>query len=176
VRKITVTGDQPAISKGTDDAVLHVHAVCHWRWEMTNNFLTLAVLAALGWTFANAPVPEPNARSVASRAIVPEPAVASPIMAASISLEVHQPPVPLVRNARNLTMQMALPAVAVPDSEIKAQDNLDERAAKAAIEADGYKRVSVLGKSSNGTWRAKAYRGSTDVQLTVDSTGRVTAD
>ena len=73
-------------------------------------------------------------------------------------------------------MQMALPAVAVPDSEIKAQDNLDERAAKAAIEADGYKRVSVLGKSSNGTWRAKAYRGSTDVQLTVDSTGRVTAD
>lgn len=143
---------------------------------MTNNFLTLAVLAALGWTFANAPVPEPNARPVASRATAPDSAVASPIMAASISLEAHQPPVPLVRTARNLAMKTTPPAAEVPDPEMKAQDNLDERAAKAAIEADGYKRVSVLGKSSNGTWRAKAYRGSTDVQLTVDSTGRVTAD
>ena len=143
---------------------------------MTNNFLTLAVLTALGWTFANAPVPEPVSRSVTSRATAPDSAVASPIMAASISLEAHQPPVPLVRNTRNLAVKATPLAAEVPDSEVKAQDNLDERAAKAAIEADGYKRVSVLGKSGNGTWRAKAYRGSTDVQLTVDSTGRVTAD
>jgi hypothetical protein len=143
---------------------------------MTNNFLTLAVLTALGWTFANAPVPESVSRSVASRATAPDSAVASPIMAASISLEAHRPPVPLVRNIRNLAMKATPLAAEVPDSEMKAQDNLDERAARAAIEADGYKRVSVLGKSGNGTWRAKAYRGSTDVQLTVDSTGRVTAD
>jgi hypothetical protein len=64
----------------------------------------------------------------------------------------------------------------MPDPEAKAQDNLDERAAKAAIEADGYKRVSVLGKSADGTWRAKAYRGATDVRLTVDAAGRVSAD
>jgi hypothetical protein len=143
---------------------------------MTNNFLTLAVLAALGWTFANAPVPQPNARSLAPRATAPDSAVASPIVAASISLEAHQPPVPLVRSVRSSAMKATPPAVAVPDPEMKTQDILDERAAKAAIEADGYKRVSLLGKSGNGTWRAKAYRGSTDVQLTVDSTGRVTAD
>jgi hypothetical protein len=64
----------------------------------------------------------------------------------------------------------------MPDPEAKAQDNLDERAAKAAIEADGYKRVSVLGKGADGTWRAKAYRGATDVRLTVDAAGRVSAD
>ena len=143
---------------------------------MTNNFLTLAVLAALGWTFANAPVPQPNARSLAPRSIAPGSATASPIVVASVSLEGHQPPVPLVRSVRNLAMKATPPAVAAPDAEMKTQDILDERAAKAAIEADGYKRVSLLGKSGNGTWRAKAYRGSTDVQLTVDSTGRVTAD
>ena len=143
---------------------------------MTNNFLTLAVVAALGWTFANAPVPEPNARSLAPRATAPDSAVAAPIVAASISLEAHQPPVPLVRSVRSSAIRTTLPAVAPPDPEVKAQDNLDERAAKAAIEADGYKRVSLLGKSANGTWRAKAYRGSTVVQLTVDSSGSVSAD
>ena len=143
---------------------------------MTNNFLTLAVVAVLGWTFANAPVPEPNARSLAPRATAPDSAVAAPIVAASISLEAHQPPVPLVRSVRSSAIGTTTPAAEAPDPEVKAQDNLDERAAKAAIEADGYKRVSLLGKSGNGTWRAKAYRGSTVVQLTVDSTGSVSAD
>jgi hypothetical protein len=36
--------------------------------------------------------------------------------------------------------------------------------------------VTVLGKASNGTWRAKAYRGTTEVQLTVDGTGRVSLE
>ena len=69
-----------------------------------------------------------------------------------------------------------LPDVAVPDPEEQAQDDLDKKAAKAAIEADGYKRANVLGKGADGSWRAKAYRGSTEVQLTVDGTGRVSVD
>ena len=60
--------------------------------------------------------------------------------------------------------------------EEKAQDDLDRKAAKAAVEADGYKRATVVGKGSNGTWRAKAYRGTTEVQLTVDGTGRVSME
>jgi len=143
---------------------------------MTNNFLALGVLAAMGWTVAAGPVPEQNVRSVAPRATAPDSAVASPVVFASSSLEVHQPPVPLVRNVRNAATKVAAPAVTTSESEVKTQDNLDEQAAKAAIEADGYKRVSLLGKGSNGTWRAKAYRGATDVQLTVDGAGRVSAD
>jgi hypothetical protein len=154
----------------------NVHPVCHWRWEMTNNFLALGVLAAMGWTVATAPVPEQNARPIAPRATAPDPAVASPVVFASSSLEVHQPPVPLVRNVRNAATKVVAPAITAPEPEVKTQDNLDEQAAKAAIEADGYKRVSLLGKGSNGTWRAKAYRGATDVQLTVDSSGRVSAN
>ena len=64
----------------------------------------------------------------------------------------------------------------MPEAEQKAQDDLDRKAAKAAVEADGYKRAIVVGKRSNGIWRAKAYRGRTEVQLTVDGTGRVTLD
>jgi hypothetical protein len=56
------------------------------------------------------------------------------------------------------------------------QDEVDRKVAKAAAELDGYRRVSIVGKASNGAWRAKAYRGTTEVLLTVDGTGRVSMD
>jgi hypothetical protein len=49
-------------------------------------------------------------------------------------------------------------------------------AAKAAVEADGYKRVTVLGRRPNGTWQVKAYRGDTEVMVTVDGAGTVTTE
>jgi hypothetical protein len=66
--------------------------------------------------------------------------------------------------------------VSVAATEQPAQDDLDMRTAKAAIERDGYKRVTLLGKAGNGSWRAKGYRGSTEVLLTVDGAGRVSMD
>jgi hypothetical protein len=48
--------------------------------------------------------------------------------------------------------------------------------AKAAIEADGYKRVRVLSKSEDGTWRARAFRGAVEVALRVDEQGNVMAE
>jgi hypothetical protein len=48
--------------------------------------------------------------------------------------------------------------------------------ARAAIEADGYKRVRVISKSEDGTWRARAFRGSTEVALRVDPQGNVMAE
>ena len=61
-------------------------------------------------------------------------------------------------------------------TEQQAQEDLDRRGAKETIELDGYKRVSIIGKASNGAWRAKGYRGTTEVLLTVDGTGRVSVD
>lgn len=143
---------------------------------MTRKWLALAALVVLGWTVTNAPVPEAISRSNASHATTSDFVVAAPIVVASSSLEVHRPPVPLVRNVRTLAVKEPAPELVMPDAEAKAQDNADEKAAKAAVEADGYKRVSVLGKSGNGTWRAMAYRGTTSVKLTVDGTGRVSLD
>lgn len=91
-------------------------------------------------------------------------------------------PVPLVRTPRTpaavrpSTTEQPSPAQAAASAEASAQEELDRKAARAAVEADGYKRVSVLGKTSSGAWRARAYRGSTEVRLTVDGTGQVSQD
>ena len=52
----------------------------------------------------------------------------------------------------------------------------DSAAAKAAIEACGYSEVSMLASGTDGTWRAKAYRGAEEVRLTVNGAGKVSAD
>lgn len=143
---------------------------------MSRNLLTLIVTGTLVWTFFQAPTPEPVSRSSAPRATPSGLAVALQAVAGSSVLEAHQPPIPLVRNVSALPKSAASPDVAVPDVETQAQDDLARRAAKAAIEADGYKGVNVLGKGPNGAWRAKAYRGTTEVQLTVDVTGHVSAE
>lgn len=49
-----------------------------------------------------------------------------------------------------------------------------ENAARAAIEADGYKGVQELRRGDNGVWHAKALRGRTEVRLIVDARGAVT--
>ena len=94
-------------------------------------------------------------------------------------LEARRAPVPLVRNVR-VTPKPLLPSTSPETStapaEQRAQDDLDKIAAKAAVELDGYKRVSIVGKASNGAWRAKGYRGGTEVPLTVDGTGRVSME
>ena len=48
--------------------------------------------------------------------------------------------------------------------------------AKGAIEADGYKFVKTIAPGPDGTWRARALRGKTEVVVTVDREGRVSAD
>ena len=55
-------------------------------------------------------------------------------------------------------------------------EGLSDSSVRAAIEADGYKRVRVLSKSENGIWRAVALRGKTEVALRVDAQGNVMAD
>jgi hypothetical protein len=60
--------------------------------------------------------------------------------------------------------------------EASPADTGGENAARAAIEADGYKGVKVLRKGANGVWHASALRGKTTVMLTVDSSGSVSAE
>jgi hypothetical protein len=140
---------------------------------MANNFLILGTFAAFGWVLVNGTPPstEPAARSSASRVAAAD----SSKTAAGPPLEARQAPVPLVRNVRP---PPEAPPFAAPAVNIQqpAQDELDMQAAKAAVEADGYKRVTVLGKAGNGAWRATGFRGATEVLLTVDGSGRVSMD
>jgi hypothetical protein len=102
------------------------------------------------------------------------------------SVEARQAPVPFQLKPRP---PVNLPPVADKATEAKASgkpgetpsdpaagDTGGENAARAAIEADGYKGVKVLRKGANGVWHASAMRGKTTVMLTVDASGSVTAD
>jgi len=146
---------------------------------MANNFLILGTLAALGWVFVNGSPPpgEPTARSYMSRMGAAGSSM-TPDATASRSpvVEARQAPVPLVRNVRPPPETPSLAELPAHDAQQQGQDDLNRNAAKAAVEADGYKRVTVLGKAGNGAWRAKGYRGTTEVLLTVDGTGRVSMD
>jgi hypothetical protein len=101
------------------------------------------------------------------------------------SLEFRQAPVPLQVKSRP---PIYLPAADITEAYAKGEaghsaitsapsatgDQSSENAARAAIEADGYKGVQVLRKGVNGVWHAKAMRGKTEVLLAVDSRGSVT--
>jgi hypothetical protein len=111
------------------------------------------------------------------------------------SVEARQAPVPLQVRSR-ATINARLPTVealiaaqsadakdadkdseqAAADPAAASNDGFSEARAKAAIEADGYKGVTVLRKGQNGIWHAKALRGQTEVKLTVDASGSVAAD
>jgi hypothetical protein len=151
------------------------------------NFLALGAFAACSWLASYVVLLEPAARPVASRSTTIA-ALATPPKPIGVrdAIEARRAPVPLVRNTRPpvlastsidalLASADALKAPAAQDEQ-KTQDDLDRKAAKAAVEADGYKRAALVGKASNGSWRAKAYRGTTEVWLTVDGTGRVSLD
>ena len=90
-------------------------------------------------------------------------------------VEVRQAPVPLLMRERppvvlSQTMEATLTAMS-------SEGDLEDRSfARSAIEADGYKGVKSLTAGPDGTWRARALRGTTEVMLTVDRAGRVSAD
>ena len=64
----------------------------------------------------------------------------------------------------------------LPSADTPPPRNVTELAAKAAIEADGYKGVRALARGPDGTWKASAWRGQTEVLLSVDPTGTVSAN
>lgn len=89
---------------------------------------------------------------------------------------VARPPVPFLRQPRSAFTSPVQPETPEAAAEDEPEDALDMEAAKAAIERDGYKRVMILDKASNGGWRAKAYRGVAEVFLKVDPHGAVSAE
>jgi hypothetical protein len=168
------------------------------------NLLTTAppgVASAWPQPAAQAPREAPRTLATANSAekTVPAPAIPVSVPVATpkgapaptvqkASVEARQAPVPYQMKPRP---PVNLPPVADKDKaneakasgksgdkpeEASAGDAAGENAARAAIEADGYKSVKVLRKGANGVWHASALRGKTTVMLTVDGSGGVSAD
>jgi hypothetical protein len=148
------------------------------------------VMTTAGVASAFAPVPQDSAarlptRDLAMPVVAPQPAAALPAAPApepvvkKASVDVRQAPVPLLMKARPPIEQKTIDADAVapaPEVAAKTPDATGDSAAKAAIEADGYKGVKQLRQGGNGIWFAKAMRGTTEVSLTVDASGRVSLE
>ena len=132
--------------------------------------------------------PQPNATPVSAP---PAPAVPAQAAAAppapspkSASVEAVRPPVPL-----RVTHKPPLPekpaaadkkagadgkaGTDTPEKVESAPDDKAQQAARAAIEADGYKGVQNLSQGSNGVWKASALRGKTRIVVSVDQAGNV---
>ena len=96
------------------------------------------------------------------------------------AVESRQAPVPLLTRERAAwTGPPVLEANATHAARGSATPPVDEegsRFAKGAIEADGYKGVRDIARSPDGMWRARALRGRTEVLITVDREGRVSAN
>jgi hypothetical protein len=149
-----------------------------------NSFLILGTLSGLASLLISGLAPSARSADIGRSATSNATDQSSPMP------ETRRAPVPLVRRVP-ATPRASIPVVepaprsltpaVEPNSgsepaEPTAPDQFDSKAAKTAVEADGYKRVTVLGKGPNGAWRAKGYRGTSEVLLTVDGTGRVSMD
>jgi hypothetical protein len=150
------------------------------------SFLIIAVAmtaAGVASAFALGPQ-EPAARDLPMPAVAKPPAAVSAAPAPApapvvktASVEARRPPVPLLMKPRPTIEPPIYDADAVgPEVPVRTGEASGESAAKAAIEADGYKRAKVVRQGDNGIWYAKAMRGTTEVSLTVDAGGRVSLE
>ncbi len=86
----------------------------------------------------------------------------------------HQPVPVLWTNRTSIAAEPVDPEAALANDT--APGKVAESAAKAAIEADGYRAVRILQRATGGEWRARALRGATEVGLSVDGSGNVSVD
>lgn len=68
-----------------------------------------------------------------------------------------------------------------PDFAVRGGSKMDagagsEAAARSAIERDGYRQVKGLSRAADGAWHGKALRGNSEVAVTVDTRGNVSAN
>ena len=121
---------------------------------------------------ANAPASTPVRAPVTAKAAPPLPLEREQVRIAP-TLLARQAPVPMLVRSRTAFVPPA--GVPEPAAETAARGT-SEADARAAIEADGYKRVRVVSKGADGTWQAQAFRGATEVAVRVDARGNVTGD
>jgi len=94
------------------------------------------------------------------------------------SLDATRPPLPVLFSHRRsfVPVNEAASTLSPSAADTARPGNMSEAAAKAAIEADGYKGVRALARGSDGVWKASALRGQTEVLLSVGPTGSVSAN
>lgn len=151
---------------------------------MTLRLLALGLLATASVAAAHAFVALPEGTGALARSseqsppplvVLPTKVSALPARSAS-SLDAVRPPVPVVfAHRKSFVSADEAASILPPSAVVKPPVAMTETAAKAAIEADGYKGVRALARGSDGVWTASGLRGQTEVLLSVGPTGSVSA-
>jgi hypothetical protein len=145
---------------------------------MKSGLLILAVVAIMTGVAGDLMVgpsrPFPRIEARVQPVLSPSLTTSDPVGRAD-AVETRRQPVPLL-----LANRTSIASRPVDSDTALANDTplsqMAESAAKAAIEADGYRAVRILQKATGGEWRARALRGATEVSLSVDVSGNVSVD
>lgn len=137
----------------------------------------LAVMAGVASAQLLQPPAAPSAPPATANAPVRAKAELPPPPPSRITQTVvaRQAPVPMVLTKR----PPALVTLAAGSDVVTAEPTtrqFSETDARAAIEADGYRKPRIVNKGADGTWQARALRGTMEVSLRVDSQGNVTGE
>lgn len=143
---------------------------------------TTVLAVAVATAHVVAPLPlgmQPGTAKAATGVAQPVPASSAQLPSAKPVLgETRQAPVPILVRERPAVassfVETASAGVPAPQAPVVGTE--ENGFAKGAIEADGYKFVGKITPGPDGTWRARALRGKTEVLLTVDREGRVSSD
>ena len=136
------------------------------------------LLAGVASAHVFAPLPDGTSFRGSAKAATVQPSASGQVASAKPSLvETRQAPVPLlVKEKPPVVLPTVETASATPTPTTAATALEGGSFAKGAIEADGYKFVKNIAPGPDGTWRARALRGKTEIVVTVDKEGRVSAD
>jgi hypothetical protein len=153
---------------------------------MKFRFTALALLAVTASvTSAHVLMPAPVQNGASARFGAPSApstvvlsTVAAPSVRNALAADAPRSPVPI-----SLTDGRPFVAASVTtwdpfplNTDAAAPSRITEATAKAAIEADGYRSVRALSRGPDGVWKARALRSQTEVGLSVNATGDVSAN
>jgi hypothetical protein len=144
--------------------------------QMKIRFLALGLLATTASVASAHVFMPPHAVEQSRPPLVALPThVSAPPAQSPISWDTTRPPVPvLFTHRRPFVPANEAVSTLSPSAAVTAPPgSMNATAAKAAIEADGYKGVRALARGSDGVWRASALRGQIEVLLSVSPTGSV---
>ncbi len=145
---------------------------------MKRALIILPLLAVLAGVASAQMLQSPAASPVPARAkaeLPPPSPTEAPAGRIAQPMVARQAPVPMLLTSRPPALAaVAAGAQAAPAEAASRQFN--ETDARAAIEADGYKKPRIVNKGADGTWHARALRGTVEVSLRVDAQGNVTGE
>ena len=120
-----------------------------------------------------------KAQPVTTVARTPEPTMVvstAPASRPPVPLWLRSRPKPVVTTAANIEIASRDASTTATDAVPTDAKPRNDSFAKTAIEQDGYKGVRDLTKGADGLWRGRALRGTTEVAISVDANGNVSAE